>query len=126
MACASTTCRTILAICLSCLIGASQQAAANPAVYEIGPDPEVGFNMISWYNAVSNGSANWQDAVQSIYDAGFRSVSISPVRFLNINTGQILSTSPKGPELSHIEAGVTRAKSLGMRVTLNPFFEFFS
>jgi hypothetical protein len=47
------------------------------------------------------------------------------VRFVNIDTGQILASSTKGPEISHIEAGVIRAKSLGMRVTVNPFVELF-
>lgn len=107
-------------------LAAARIAAANPAIYEVGSDPAVGFNLISWFNAGSSGVSNWQSAVQSLYDAGFRSVSISPVRFVNINNGQILSTSPKGPELSHIEAGVARAKSFGMRVTLNPFVELYN
>jgi hypothetical protein len=106
-------------------IGATRPVAANPAIYEAGSDPAVGFNLISWWNFGSSGASVWQNAVQQIYNAGFRSVSISPVRFVNISTGQILTTSPKGPELSHIEAGVARAKSLGMRVTLNPFYEFY-
>ncbi len=105
--------------------GILPRAVANPAVYEIGSDPAVGFNLISWFNFGSSGVSTWQNAVQGLYDAGFRSVSISPVRFVNINTGQILTTSPKGPELSHIDAAVARAKSLGMRVTLNPFVELF-
>ena len=64
-------------------------AAANPAVYEIGDDPGVGFNLISWFNfdnagtpAVDEGIDEWQGAVQAMYDAGFREVSISPVRYL--------------------------------------------
>ncbi len=108
-----------------CCCGVVRTAAANPAVYEAGSDPSVGFNLISWYNFGSSGASTWQNAVQSIYDAGFRDVSIDPVRFVNISTGQILATSPKGPDLSHIEAGVARAKSLGMRVTLNPFYELY-
>ena len=117
-----------IAAMVSCLvptIGMANRAAANPAVYEVGSDPAVGFNLISWFNFGSSGASTWQNAVQSVYDAGFREVSISPVRFVNINTGQILSTSPKGPELSHIEAGVARAKSLGLRVTMNPFVELY-
>ncbi len=112
-------------VCILPAVILCERAAANPAVYELGSDPAVGFNLISWYNFGASGASTWQNAVQSLYDAGFRSVSISPVRFVNINTGQILATSPKGPELSHIEAGVIRAKSLGMRVTLNPFVELF-
>src|SRR5437868_6993814 len=113
------------AVCYGFGVCARQPAAANPAVYEVGSDPAVGFNLISWFNFGSSGVSTWQNAVQSVYDAGFREVSISPVRFVDINTGQILATSPKGPELSHIDAAVARAKSLGMRVTLNPFFESY-
>ncbi len=102
-------------------------AQANPEIYEVGVDPGVGFNLISWWNFGGSGVSTWQNAVQSLYDAGFREVSISPVRFVQINSGQnpgsIMSSSTRGPELSHIEAGVVRAKSLGMRVTLNPFVE---
>ena len=32
-----------------------------------------------------------------------------------------MKTSPKGPELSHIEAGLARAQQLGMTITMNPF-----
>ena len=112
-------------ISITSLVGLTQPADANPAVYEVGDDPAVGFNLLSWSNFGASGASTWENAVQGLYDAGFREVSISPVRFVNINTGQILATSPKGPELSHIEAGVVRAKSLGMRVTLNPFVELF-
>jgi hypothetical protein len=52
--------------------GHSQIAFANPAKYEIGSDPSVGFNLISWYNFGSSGASTWQNAVQSIYDAGVR------------------------------------------------------
>jgi hypothetical protein len=49
-------------------------------------------------------------------------VSISPVRRFNNNTGAIDPNSSY-PPLSAVEAGVARAKQLGMRVTLNPFVE---
>ncbi len=113
------------AVCIAatCLLTASDAAFANPAIYERGDDPAVGFNLIAWYNNGANGVNDWQNAVQEIYDAGFREVSISPVRYVTLGTGVIATTSAKGPELSHITAGVARAKSLGMRVTLNPFVE---
>jgi Glycoside Hydrolase Family 113/PEP-CTERM motif len=101
----------------------TRHAYADPAVYEPNSDPAVGFNLIEWYNFPSGGDGVWQDAVQQIHDAGFREVSISPVRYVDLTTGHILATSPKGPELSNIEAAVTKAKSLNMRVTLNPFVE---
>src|SRR5258707_11906749 len=120
-----------LAAMMVCLVGASgnlQQVAANPTVYEFGSDPAVGFNIISWWNfdnsgtpAVDEGVSVWQNAVQSIYDAGFREVSISPVRYFDLTTFAIAPTSGKGPELTSIDAAVARAKQLGMRVTLNPF-----
>jgi hypothetical protein len=115
----------LVVLALLSLSPAIQPATANTAVYEVGDDPAVGFNLISWWNFGGSGVSTWQNAVQSVYNAGFRSVSISPVRYVDIDTGAILSTSPRGPELSHIEAGVARAKSLGMRVTLNPFVELF-
>jgi hypothetical protein len=96
---------------------------ANQAVYEVGTDPAIGFNLISWWDFGSNGASTWQSAVQSLYDAGFREVSISPVRYVTVGTGVISSSGQKTPQLSDIAAGVARAKSLGMRVTLNPFVE---
>ena len=97
--------------------------ASNPNYYEPGVDPGVGFNLISWANFGATGASTWENAVQSIYDAGFDEVSISPVRFVTLGTGSIATTSSQGPELSHIAAGITRAKSLGMQVTVNPFVE---
>src|SRR6476620_3454599 len=90
-------------IFLGVILLVASRAAANPAAYEGGSDPAVGFNLISWFNFGASGASTWQNAVQSVYDAGFRDVSIDPVRFVNISTGQILATSPKGPDLSHIE-----------------------
>jgi hypothetical protein len=97
-------------------------ACANPVLYEPGIDPGVGFNMVSWGN-FGNGATVWQNAVQAMHDAGFDEVSLSPVRYYTPGTGAIASTSSSGPELSHIAAGITRAKQLGMRVTVNPFVE---
>src|SRR5262245_47499334 len=114
-----------LAVAASLNACSARRAAADPAVYEPLTDPAVGFNLIEWYNFPSGGEGVWEDSIQSMYSAGFREVSISPVRFTNIHTGSILATSPKGPELSHIEAAVVKAKSLGMRVTLNPFVEMY-
>jgi len=108
-----------LVLCLS----PKETQAANPSLYEVGTDPGVGFNLISWANFGSSGASTWENAVQSIYDAGFREVSISPVRFVTLGTGSIATTSAKGPELIHIAAGISKAKSLGMRVTVNPFVE---
>jgi hypothetical protein len=61
--------------------------------------------------------------VQAIHDAGFREVSVSPVRFVNMTTGAITVSGSQSPQLSHIAAAVAKAKSLGMRVTVNPFVE---
>lgn len=80
------------------LAAAGRSAFADPTLYEPASDPGVGFNLISWWNFGGSGDATWQNAVQSVYDAGFREVSISPVRFVNIATGSILPTSPRGPE----------------------------
>jgi hypothetical protein len=110
----------------ACVAGFSEVARGNPAVYEVGNDPSVGFNLISWFNSGGSGPSTWQNAVQSMYTAGFRDVSIDPVRFVNISTGEILATSPKGPDMDAISAAVVKAKQLGMRVTLNPFVELFN
>jgi hypothetical protein len=104
-------------------------AHADPVLYEPGIDPGVGFNLVSWGN-FGNGATVWQNAVQSAFNAGFDEVSLSPVRFFQTNSatpgspeGSIGLTSSGGAELSHIAAGVVRAKQLGMRVTVNPFIE---
>jgi Glycoside Hydrolase Family 113 len=94
-------------------------ALADPAVYERGVDPSVGFNLITWSNS---SATTWENAVQNLYNAGFREVSISPLRFVNPSTG-IVSEGSQSSSLSAIGAGVARAQTLGMRVTLNPFVE---
>jgi hypothetical protein len=101
------------------LVGFVPTATANPTVFEPAGDPAVGFNLISWNTSAT--STAWQNAVQAVYDNGFREVSISPVRLVDVSTGNI--TQSFYPTLTAIDAGVVRAKQLGMRVTLNPFVE---
>ena len=103
-----------------CIAVASAAASADPGVYEPGVDPGVGFNLISWSN---QSSSTWENSVQSIFDAGFREVSISPVHYVTLGTGVIAPSPTKSPTLTAIGAAVSRAKSLGMRVTVNPFVE---
>ena len=103
--------------------GAPPARALDPAVYEPNADPGVGFNLVSWWNFGGSGANVWRNAVQSVYDSGFREVSLSPVRFVDPATGVIATSSQQGPELAHVAAGLERAKSLGMRVTVNPFVE---
>jgi len=116
----------VLLIQAALWLAVSNRAGADPGVYEAGSDPGVGFNLISWWN-FGDGVSKWEDAVQSIHNAGFQEVSISPIRFAETSSsatdpaGTIATTSGRGPELSHIAAGIARAKSLGMRVTVNPF-----
>lgn len=110
-------------VMIACLLLLSPAVASDPNYYEPGVDPGVGFNLISWWNYGATGTTVWENAVQSIHDAGFDEVSISPVRFVTLGSGSIATTSSQGPELNHIAAGITRAKSLGMRVTVNPFVE---
>jgi len=104
-------------------VSLSSSLLANPNSFEPGRDPELGFNMVSWWNFGGQGAGIWEDSVQEMYDAGFSEVSISPVRFVTPGVGNIPTSSQRGPELAHIEAGIVRAKSLGMRVTVNPFVE---
>lgn len=105
------------------MLNAGGARAADPLVYEPNVDPGVGFNLVSWFNFGAGGANIWRNAVQDVYDAGFREVSISPVRYIDQSTGSIATSSSKGPELSHIAAGIERAKQLGMHVTVNPFVE---
>ena len=117
---------------LSTLVTATLLAAlpcqADVVQYESGVDPGVGFNLVSWGN-FANGAQVWEGAVQAAFDAGFDEVSLSPIRFVETSSsaaspaGTIAAASTRGPELSHVAAGVARAKSLGMRVTVNPFVE---
>ncbi len=118
--------RGALGLCavLVCFVLTPRAALAVGSAYEPGADPGMGFNLISWWNFGTAESGVWQDAVQSVYDAGFREVSLCPVRYLNPATGAIATSSTKTPGLSSIAAGVVRAKSLGMTVTVNPFVEY--
>ncbi len=116
--------RPVLKPALACVLALlTLRASADPGVYEPGVDPGVGFNLVSWANFGASGPTVWENAVQAAHDAGFDEVSLSPVRFYTIGAGSIAATSSQGPELSHVAAGVARAKSLGMRVTVNPFVE---
>ena len=102
------------------LLGGSVHAA--PTRYEPGCDPGVGFNLVSWWNFETTGATVWQNAVQEVYDKGFRHVSMIPIRYVDLTTGHLLADGhAQAPELAHVAAGVARAKSLGMTVTLNPF-----
>lgn len=94
--------------------------AGNPLVYEPATDPGVGFNLIAWSG--NNDASRWTNAVNALYAAGFREVSISPIRRFDYNTGGVIAGFGY-PTLTAIEAGVVRAQQLGMRVTLNPFVE---
>jgi hypothetical protein len=100
-------------------VGSWNAAHANPAVHEPEFDPGLGFNLIAWSG---NNGSSWTNAINALYAAGFREVSISPVRRFDNNTGQVITTSGY-PPLTAVEVGVSRAKQLGMRVTLNPFVE---
>ena len=102
---------------------ASTAWSQDELVFDPGDDPGVGYNLVSWWNFGANGETVWENAVQDIADAGFTEVSISPVRFYTPGNGSIAQSSGRGPELSHIAAGIVRAKQLGMRVTVNPFVE---
>ncbi|MGD9632892.1 MAG: hypothetical protein AB7G28_10230 [Pirellulales bacterium] len=95
-------------------------ATATPTVYEPATDPGLGFNLIAWSG--NNDASRWTNAVNALYAAGFREVSISPIRRFDYNTGGVISNFGY-PTLTAIDAGVARAKELGMRVTLNPFVE---
>lgn len=92
------------------------------AVYDPGLDSQLGFNLISWWNFGADGAAKWANAVQDLYDSGFRAVNLVPLRAVDPATGAI-SVVDRLPELSHIAAGIAKAHSLGMTVTVNPMVE---
>ncbi|MEM7576295.1 MAG: glycoside hydrolase TIM-barrel-like domain-containing protein [Planctomycetota bacterium] len=115
---------TRYAACCASLVLAAPVSATDPTAYDPGADPGMGFNLVSWWNFGSIGANVWETAVQEVYDAGFDEVSLSPVRYLDTSTGSIATSSQRGAELAHVEAGVVRAKQLGMTVTVNPFVEF--
>ena len=50
----------LLAAVLLASISLAPRAGADPAVYEVGDDPSLGFNLISWSNFGVNGPAAWQ------------------------------------------------------------------
>ncbi|MEO0529483.1 MAG: hypothetical protein AAF266_02785 [Planctomycetota bacterium] len=112
-----------LAALLTLAASAVTASAGDPLVYEPNVDPRVGFNLVSWWNFGGNGENTWRNAVRDVHDAGFTEVSISPVRYINQGSGSIATSSQRGPELSHLAAGIAEAKSLGMTVTVNPFVE---
>jgi hypothetical protein len=112
---------TVLAIIFTVL--PMPQAWGDPSAYEAGLDPAVGVNLISWWNFGATGEQIWQDAIQTVFDAGFTHVSICPVRYFNRSTGVIAASSQRGPELSHFAAAIAHAKSLNMTVTVNLFVE---
>jgi hypothetical protein len=96
---------------------------AADGVYETNADPRMGFNLISWCDGTT--SAHWADAVQRVHDAGFQEVSLSPLRFVDIDSGNLLTDaqSTQGSPLASLVGGLQRATQLGMKVTLNPFIE---
>lgn len=103
------------------LLGVSP-TRADPVLYEAGLDPGVGFNLISWSGFT--GSTQWINAINALDSAGFTEVSISPLRFVELdlpNSGSLFSSGT--PSLTGVAAGISHAKSLGMRVTVNPFVE---
>jgi hypothetical protein len=110
------SCATRLAVLAILMVSLPPLSAwADPLVFEPATDPGVGFNLIAWSG---NNGSSWTNAVNALHAAGFREVSISPVRRFDNNTGSVIASSY--PSLPAIDAGVARAKQLGMRVTLNP------
>src|SRR5262245_10607129 len=86
-------------------ISSADRAAGNPAAYEVGLDPAVGFNLISWYGGTQ--SSDWINALNGLHNAGFTEVSISPLRFIDTSggdSGRLISAGT--PSLSGIRSAV--------------------
>ena len=75
----------------------------NGQSYHPGVDPQPGVNLVSWYNFGATGADKWKAAVQDAYDNGYRSVSLVPVRYVDLTTGAI-GGGEKSPEIAHIAA----------------------
>ena len=115
---------SIIFIVFVSVVGFPAWAYSVPAVYEPGLDPQPGFNLVSWGAASDD---DWENAVQSLYDANVRSLTIVTYRFLNASTGHLSSTSAYGlaapPPNAYIASAMQKAQTLGMTVSLNPFVE---
>ncbi|MGL4512476.1 MAG: glycoside hydrolase family 113 [Lacipirellulaceae bacterium] len=115
--------RSTAALALAAITLLPAEGRAADGVYETNADPRLGFNLISWWDGTT--SAHWADAVQRVHDAGFREVSLSPLRFVDIDSGNLLTDAQatQGSPLASLVGGLQRATQLGMKVTLNPFIE---
>lgn len=96
--------------------------AAEPAAPEC-KTPGFGLNLVSFRDLGAAGGTMWRDAVREIRDLGFCHVSVTPIRFVNRETGAIAAGSPRAPQLAHVAAAVAEAKASGLTVTVNPFVE---
>lgn len=90
--------------------------------YQPGLDPLPGFNLAAWWNFGTQGPGKWEAAVDDLFAHDFQAVSLIPVRYVDLATGAI-SGGQRSPEIAHVAAGMARAKSLGMTVTVNPMVE---
>jgi hypothetical protein len=109
-----------------CLAAPSGSVFGAPSVYEPGLDPKLGFNLVSWAGATGT-AADWENAVQGVYDLGVRHVSLVTYRFVDSTSGGISATSAFGlappPDDTFLAAAMAKAQTLGMTVSLNPFVE---
>ncbi|MFT3785954.1 MAG: PEP-CTERM sorting domain-containing protein [Tepidisphaeraceae bacterium] len=117
----------------------SGAAWAGNLKYQPGVDPVVGINL--WQTSTSTLSgAGAVDEIQTMYNAGLRQVSLSPIAYVDLyhyntttntadrnGTGAI-STSAAGPGYgtmsdTQLASAITQARSLGMTVTVNPIIQ---
>ncbi len=91
-------------------------SAYNPAV-----DPNLGFNIIGFYEQGPEGATDWSQAIRDMHELGANDVTLVAYRDLDEQQGTFVAGS--GANFAHIEAAIVTAKQLGMRVTLSPIFE---
>lgn len=91
------------------------------SAYDPAMDTNLGFNIVGFYEQSPEGATDWSDAIQEMNDLGASDVTLVLYRVLDASNGTFVANS--GPRLDHIQAGLIRAKELGMTVTLSPIFE---
>jgi hypothetical protein len=85
--------------------------------------PRFGVNLVSFKDLGDKAGFVWREAVREIRRLGFCEVSVTPIRFVNLETGAIAPESAEAPRLADVASAVAEAKTAGLTVVVNPFVE---
>jgi hypothetical protein len=104
----------------------STPAQAGDLIYQPGTvDPVVGMNI--WKVTTTENVPLIEQQVQQMHASGLRQVTFIPVKYANVSTGVITATnidnSRGGMTDAELGAGIAKAKSLGMTVTVDPIIQ---